>query len=141
MNPVISLTLANGQQSVNSKKRTANQIMKYLIFRHFWGMDIAPTAWICSTAYIDRTNPRGIHIGQDCIIDSEAVILSHDMIRGLRVQTRIGDGSVIGTRAIIMPGVSVGKNCTVAPGSIVLSDVMDRTHVRGNSADVYEPMR
>lgn len=125
---------------MNSKKRTANQRFKYLIYKYFWGMDIASSAWICSTAYIDRTNPRGIHIGPDCVIDSEAVVLSHDMTRGLRVHTRVGDGSVIGTRAIIMPGVSIGKYCVIAPGSVVLTNIADKTYVRGNPADSFEPI-
>lgn len=123
---------------VNLKKRTTLQRLQYLIRKHFWGMDIASSAWICSSAYIDRTNPRGMHIGRDCIVDAEAVILSHDMTRGLRVHTRIGDGSTIGTRAIIMPGVSIGKNCVVAPGSVVLSDTPDGTRVRGNPAEHFE---
>ncbi|MGV3512598.1 MAG: acyltransferase [Novosphingobium sp.] len=62
------------------------------------------------------------------------------MTRGLRVHTRVGDGSFIGTRAIIMPGVSIGKNCVVAPGSVVLTDITDSTYVRGNPADTFEPI-
>ncbi len=37
----------------------------------------------------------------------------------------IGDDTFIGARAIIMPGVHIGKNCVIGTGSVVTKDVPD----------------
>lgn len=97
-------------------------------------MDIHPTAWIATTALIDRTWPKGVHIGAGCVIDHQAVVLTHDMTRGLYLDTRIGEGTRIAPRAIILPGVTIGRNCIVEAGSVVNRDVPDDTRVIGSPA-------
>ena len=67
-------------------------------------------------------------------IDEEAVVLTHDMVRGLYVKTRIGEGTTIGPRAIVLPGITVGKGCTIMAGAVVTRDVPDGTTVIGNPA-------
>jgi acetyltransferase-like isoleucine patch superfamily enzyme len=104
----------------------------------FWRMDIHPSAWIAPSALIDRTWPKGVHIGARCIIDEEAVLLAHDLTRGLYVDTRVGEGTVVGPRAIIMPGVTIGRNCRIAPGAVVSKDVPDGASVVGNPGKVVE---
>ena len=102
-------------------------------------MDIDSTAWIASTALIDRTWPRGIHIGPECVIDHHAVVLTHDMTRGVYLDTVIGARSMVGARAIILPGVKVGEDCVIAPGALVNRDLPDGCHVRGNPGRVVGP--
>jgi len=102
-------------------------------------MDIHPTAWIAPSALIDRTWPRGVHIEAGCVIDEEAVLLAHDLTRGIYVDTRVGEGSYVGARAIIMPGITVGRGCHVLPGAVVSKDVPDGATVAGNPARVIEP--
>lgn len=105
-----------------------------LFRRMFWRMDIHPSAWIATSAMIDRTWPRGIHIAADCIIGEEAVILTHDMTRGLYRDTRIGAGTIIGPRAIILPGITVGARCRIEPGALINRDVPDDHVAQGNPA-------
>ena len=102
--------------------------------RLVWGMDIRSSAVIASTAYIDRTWPKGIHIGDEAIIDEEAIILTHDMTRSVYRDTRIGCGCYVGPRAIILPGISVGDHATVAAGSVVTMDVPSGAIVAGSPA-------
>ena len=99
-------------------------------------MDIHPTAWIAPTALIDRTWPRGIHIAEGCHIGEEAVVLTHDLTRGIYLDTRIGAHSWIGARAIVLPGVVIGTGCVVEPGALVRSDVPDWSIVQGNPAQI-----
>lgn len=99
-----------------------------------WGMDVHRSARIAPSALIDRTFPRGIHIEADVLIDEEAVVLTHDRVRGLYLHTRIGAGTVIGPRAIVLPGVTVGRECFVGAGAVVVRDIADGVMVMGNPA-------
>jgi acetyltransferase-like isoleucine patch superfamily enzyme len=101
-----------------------------------WGMTIDRSARIAPTALIDRTWPQGVHIGMGCHIGEEAVILTHDRTRGLYLDTYIGDRTIIGPRAIILPGVTVGADCLVEPGALVRTDMPDHSVARGNPAKV-----
>jgi acetyltransferase-like isoleucine patch superfamily enzyme len=98
------------------------------------GMDIAPTAWFSLKVHFDRTHPRGIHIGADSYVAFGAVILTHDMTRGIYADTRIGERCFIGAHSIVLPGVTVGDGSIVGAGSVVTRDVAAGTIVAGNPA-------
>lgn len=49
-------------------------------------------------------------------------------------QIRIKDNSVIGSRATILPGVTIGPNTVVAAGSVVTRNAPPNTLVAGNPA-------
>lgn len=120
-------------------KRTLQQRLQRAIQVGWWKMDIHPSAHIATTALIDRTWPRGIHIGANCIISDEAVVLTHDLTRGLYLDTHIGDGSFLGARAIVLPGVTIGRDCVVHPGALVNRDMGDKCEAIGNPA-VIKPL-
>jgi maltose O-acetyltransferase len=48
----------------------------------------------------------------------------------------IGDGTWVGTRALILPGVQIGAGCVVAAGAVVTESVPDDTLVGGVPAKV-----
>jgi acetyltransferase-like isoleucine patch superfamily enzyme len=102
----------------------------------FWGMSIHPTAVLSMSAKLDKTHPRGIHIGERSYVAFGAAILSHDMTRGLRRDTRIGRHCFIGARSLVLPGVTIGDESIVAAGAIVTRDVPPRSIVAGNPAAV-----
>lgn len=101
-----------------------------------WGMDIHPSAKIANSALIDRTWPRGIHIAAGCDIDEEAVVLTHDMTRGIYLDTRLGEGCRLGARAIVLPGLTIGEACVIAPGAVVTKDMPPRSYAIGNPAQI-----
>ncbi len=99
-------------------------------------MDLDPTCLFSLTAKFDTTYPAGIHIGPESYIAFGAAIMTHDMTRGLYLDTYIGRRCFIGARSIILPGVRVGDESIVAAGSIVTKDVPARCIVAGNPARV-----
>ena len=106
------------------------------MIRKMWGNDIDPTARIHTSASIDRTNPRGIHIAAGVEIAADAIVLAHDLTRGKHCDTRIGARTRIGERAIVMPGVTIGEDCIVAPAAVVTKDMPARSTAIGNPARI-----
>lgn len=116
--------------------RAAIVALKRLYLVHVWGMDIHPTATFSLSTRFDLTNPRGIHIGEHTYIAFDAAILTHDMPRGIHVDTRIGRNCFIGARSIILPGVSIGDGCVIGAGSVVTHDIPAGSIAAGNPARI-----
>lgn len=76
-------------------------------------------------------------IGDNVSISIGSVILTleHDLhaadFRAVGAPVTIGDRVFIGTRAVVLPGVSVGEGAAVAAGSVVTKDVDPYTIVGG----------
>jgi acetyltransferase-like isoleucine patch superfamily enzyme len=86
-----------------------------------------------------------VTIGNDVAIANEAYVMDSDShgIEGRPVKeepVRIGDGTWIGARAIILPGVTIGRRCLIAAGAVVSRDVPDDTLVAGNPARVVRDL-
>lgn len=89
-----------------------------------------------------RIDPRGgIKIGNSVSISSDTTILTADHdIQSLRFTGRnrpviIEDYVFIGTRAMILPGVTIHKGAVVAAGAIVTKDVEEYLIVAGIPAE------
>lgn len=109
---------------------------RWIWLTRFWKMDIHRDTLISLKALLDRSHPRGIHIGEGTAVSFGAVVLSHDYIRRMHVDTRIGRFCQIGANSIIMPGITVGDHSIVAAGAVVVKDVPAHTIVGGNPAKV-----
>jgi maltose O-acetyltransferase len=74
-------------------------------------------------------NRGGINIGNSVSISAEVCILTadHDLqsseFSGRTSPVVIGDHVFIGTRAMILPGVTIGRGAAVAAGAVVTRDV------------------
>jgi acetyltransferase-like isoleucine patch superfamily enzyme len=108
------------------------------VLRKVWGMDIGRDCKISFKALIDRTHPRGVHIGDYTGVAFGAVVLSHDFLNGRHVHTYIGSRCHIGANAIIYPGVTIGDGSIVSAGSVVTRSVPEGSLVMGNPARVVE---
>lgn len=110
--------------------------LKWLYYTKVWGMDIHPTASFSLSAKFDRTNPKGVHVGEETFVAFDAVILAHDLTRGLYLDTRIGRRCFIGARSIILPGIEIGDECVIGSGAVVTKNVPPNSLVAGNPAKI-----
>ncbi|MBY5663146.1 acyltransferase [Rhizobium leguminosarum] len=107
-------------------------------YKKVHGMDIGENSRISLSVKLDKTNPKGVHVGKHTALAFEVAVLTHDFINGKHVDTYIGDYCFIGARAIIMPGRRVGNHCIIGPGAVVMKDVPDGSVVIGNPSTVVE---
>ncbi|MGD0645181.1 MAG: acyltransferase [Candidatus Bathyarchaeia archaeon] len=91
----------------------------------------------CNGAIISST--ASIEIGNAVVISSYALIIDHDGFGldgnpALERPVKIGNKVWIGTRAVILKGVTVGDHSVVGAAAVVTKDVEANTIVAGNPA-------
>ena len=101
-------------------------------------MEIGEGTIISRSAKLDKTNPRGIHIGKYTVVAFGAAILTHDWVNNCYRDVYFGDNCFIGAHAIILAGVTIGDNCIVSAASVVARAVPAGSLVAGNPARVAE---
>ncbi len=80
-----------------------------------------------------------VYFGHDItVLTTTHDIGPHDQrCQGTRSEAvSVGDGTWVGTRALILPGVHIGAGCVVAAGAVVTESVPDDTMVGGVPARV-----
>jgi len=100
------------------------------------GMDLARDSKISLKANLDKTNPKGVHVGSGTYIAFGVTILSHDYCRSIHLDTKIGRNCFVGAYSIIMPGIEIGDSVIVGAGSVVTKDVKSNVIVAGNPARI-----
>jgi acetyltransferase-like isoleucine patch superfamily enzyme len=96
------------------------------------------------------SEPYLIHLGCDVTLTADVRFVNHDggvgVLRGrhpgLNVYDTItvGDRVFIGTRSIILPGVSIGSDVVIGAGSVVTRDVPDGTVAAGSPCRAIRPI-
>ena len=79
-----------------------------------------------------------IHLNEAYLMDSDSHGVEGRPVKNAPIH--IGNGTWIGARAIILPGVTIGSRCLVAAGAVVSKDVPDDTLVAGNPARVVREL-
>jgi len=103
---------------------------------HLFGMDISPSSRISWGVILDKTNPKGIHIGEESYVASGSVILAHDFSRDIHTDTYIGRRCFIGTNVVVLPGITIGDSVVIGAGSVVTKDVPTGCVAVGNPARI-----
>lgn len=112
--------------------------VKHIILTKFYNMDIAKSARISFGTKLDKTNPSGIHIGDETYIASGAIIFAHDFARNMHADTYIGKRCFIGANAIVMCGITIGDNVIIGSGSVVTKDIPSNCIAAGNPARILK---
>lgn len=106
------------------------------------GLKIGKNTYIAPSVLIDPTFPWLISIGDNCRLTFNAIVLAHDASMKKHLNyTKIGTVSIgnncfIGAGSIILPGVRIGDDVIVGAGSVVTHDVPSRSVVAGNPAAI-----
>ena len=97
------------------------------------GMDCHPRAGWGLEATPDVFWPQLIEIGPNTIVGYDATILCHEFLADrCRVgPVRIEAGAMIGAKAVVLPGVTIGADAQVAANSLVDRDVPPGITVAG----------
>ncbi len=91
---------------------------------------------------LDKLYPKGVHIGENTLIGSGVVILTHDHCKRVAnnqpylADTYIGRNCFIALNSIILPGVKIGDEVIIGAGSVVTKDIPSNTVAAGNPARV-----
>ncbi|CAA0154381.1 acyltransferase [Tenacibaculum maritimum] len=110
-----------------------------LFLRKRYRMNIGKNVIISYKARLDKSiNPSGIYIGDNTWILANSLILAHDHLRSLKLDTRIGSNCLIGVDSIIMPGITIGNHVVVGAGAIVTKNIKSNCIVAGNPAKVIK---
>lgn len=119
----------------------ADRLRLKKLIRH--GLKVGRNVYIMENVEFDLNYPFLIEVGDNCRISKDVRFLAHDAttFRELGV-TRIApvkilEGTFIGERAVILPGVTVGPHALIAAGSIVNRDIGEDKAVAGNPARPY----
>jgi acetyltransferase-like isoleucine patch superfamily enzyme len=129
--------------------------IRLFFYRHFLLIEVAEGSHIFMEAWFDTRkkftlgknstinekcrldNRGGIYIGDNVSISSQVCILTgdHDVqsphFEGRARAVKIEDYVFIGTRAMILPGVTLGEGSVVGAGAVVTKDVPPFTMVAG----------
>ncbi len=104
------------------------------------GVEIGKGTIVGQNAFLDGR--ERLKIGQYVDIASDVMIYNseHDInsvfFEAINAPVEIGDYVFIGPRAIILPGVKIGKGAVVAAGAVVTKDVAEYSVVGGVPAKV-----
>lgn len=133
--PSRSLRLAYYRQAMRFDLGSSVAILLGTTFDSRGGLSIDADSVVNERCRLDT---RGqLFIGKGVSISSDVIILTadHDLMNpGFAYResaVRIGDYVFIGTRATILPGVTIGQGAVVAAGAVVTRDVQDFEIVAG----------
>lgn len=108
------------------------------------GLKLGSGCYIVPSAFIDASFAHLIQIGDNCRITENVVILAHDASTKASLgytktgRVSIGKNCFIGSGSIILPGVSIGDNVVIGAGSIVTHSIPSNSVAVGNPAKVVK---
>lgn len=132
------------QKEIQSK----NYMKIYNKYLRACGVDIVGNIkYIHPSSYIDVGYARNIHIGENCVLSLNTVVLAHDYSLECGMESiglgdlsnekktvkdvYIGRNVFVGAGSIILPGTHIGDNCIIGAGTICSGIVPDNCVIVG----------
>jgi acetyltransferase-like isoleucine patch superfamily enzyme len=140
--PSHSIRLLYYRKIMNFKIGDGSTVLMKGIFDCSGGITIGNNSVINGRCRLD--NRGTITIGNFVSISSDVIILTadHDLdsscFLGRNKKVSIDDYVWIGTRVLIMPGISIGKGAVIAAGSVVTKNILPYEVVAGVPAKVIK---
>ena len=106
------------------------------------GLRLGINCYIGPSVLIDPAFPWLISIGDNCYLTFNVIILAHDASTKNYIDytkigaVTIGNNCFVGAGSIILPNVHVGDNVIIGAGSVVTKDISSNSVVAGNPAKV-----
>ena len=95
------------------------------------GVKIGKNVWIGYDAIIETSCPELVTIRDRAAIGIRVTIIAHNREqRGVLIE----EDATLGTGAIVLPAVTIGRGAMVTAGSVVTKSVPPKTMVQGNPA-------
>lgn len=99
------------------------------------------------------SDPKNIFIGNNVKVASGVTFINHDIIGAMLNKKNktnefkymvedivICDNVMIGAKAIILPGVTIGTNCIVGAGTVVSRNIPENSVVVGNPGKIVKTL-
>ena len=105
---------------------------------HKWrGVNIGNNVSVGRHCTLDHAYPEYIFLEDNVALTGDVYILTHstqldhfkDSLNSFVAPVTIKKGTLVGIRATILPGVTIGENCIISAGAIVSKDVPSKTVV------------
>jgi len=77
----------------------------------------------------------GASVDHDCIIEDFVHISPHATLCG---NVFVGEGTHFGAAAVAIPGIKIGKWCTIGAGAVIIEDIPDYAVVVGNPGKIIK---
>ncbi len=106
------------------------------------GLKVGENFFMAPGCVIDPSHCWHISIGNNVALGPQVYILAHDSIMhrfigyGNVANVVIGDDVTIATRAIILPGVTIGNRVMIGAGAVVSHNIPENSIAVGNPARV-----
>ena len=113
-----------------------------VMIQRWRGVHIGQNVYIGKNVYIDNFYPNFVYIEDDAVLNAESMVIAHfnppqrfhNLFEASANPVLIKSGAIVGIRAVVMPGVTIGEFAVVTAGSIVMKNVSPYTMVQGNPA-------
>ena len=108
--------------------------------------NIHKTVVLESNLFLDKVYPKGVHIGENTLVGSHTMILTHEHVKRDVVNPRnpwitdtyIGSNCFIGVRSMILPGVKIGDEVIIGAHTVVTKDIPSNCVAVGNPARIVK---